>query len=229
MNTPTLESILSHPIAIANNLTNKHRLFTFLNNRGYRERYNRTVSYYNYTQELAHMQEFLDALQQEEELTNWLNSIEVEQTTQRPHHERQEQYDTNNWLSTVEVEAPTQRPHEEREREHNIREGLQWLFDEARNEDFFNRDVEEHERQLDEGFEQLKQYINDETLTQPNWIDIEWTALLQDKPDKLTAIQNKLLESLRSLFANMKTDKHYLFQYKVINDRGETVIKHVSC
>ena len=167
-NTLTLESILSHPIAVANKLVNRSRLFTFLNRSGYEERYNRKLSYFNYENELNHMQEFLDALQQEEELTNWLNTVEVEQTTQRPHHVR--------------------------ELEHNISEGLQWLFDEARNEDYFHRDIEEHQRKLDEGFEQLKQYVNDETQTKPNWIDIEWTALLQDKEDKLTTIQNKLLE-----------------------------------
>ena len=114
MNNPTVDSVLNHPFAVSSALTNKNRLINYLNQHGYNQRYGRNLYYQNFTRELPHIAEFLDNLQQEEELTNWLKNVEVEQTTQRPHDERQEQYDMMNWMQTVEVEEPTQRPHSER-------------------------------------------------------------------------------------------------------------------
>ena len=93
MNTPTVESVLNHPFAVSSVLTNKNRLINYLNQHGYNERYGRNLYYQNFNRELPHIAEFLDSLQQEEELTKWLKNVEVEQTTQKPHDVRQEQYD----------------------------------------------------------------------------------------------------------------------------------------
>ena len=82
MNTSTIDP-LNHPFAVSNSLNNKNRLFIFLNQHGYKEHYGHPVYYQNYNKELPHVLEFLDALQAEEELRNWMRNVEVEQTTQR--------------------------------------------------------------------------------------------------------------------------------------------------
>ena len=213
MNTPTVESVLNHPFAVSSVLTNKNRLINYLNQHGYNERYGRNLYYQNFNRELPHIAEFLDSLQQEEELTKWLKNVEVEQTTQKPHDVRQEQYDMMNWMKNVEVEEPTQKPHDERV-EYAIGEDINTMFKEP-------EPVEEYKGYLGIAFRKMEQYVSDETQHDVDWINLEPTASFQLNEKELKDIETQLLSLLRELLGTMKTDTSYVFEYQIVDEKGK--------
>ena len=103
---------------------------------------------------------------------------------------------------------------------------LKGLADSIQTGNYFKKGSNEYERDLDEGFELMSQYILGER-PDSEWIDLEWTASIQNRPDKLDAVQQKLMTSLRALFSNMKTDTSYVFEYIVVDDKGRELRKFV--
>ena len=170
----------------------KRELIDYCNQHGYAEKYGHALTYYYLNKERNKVDEFLDALRNDMEFLQWMNNVEVEE--------------------------PTQKPHEMREAEYNIVEGPKSLFKEP--DDVSEFDI--FTNYLEDAFEKLAQYVADENLHDVDWVNLEPTVSFQSNEKVLGVIQEKLLSLLRTLLETIKTDKSYMFEYQVVDEKGNT-------
>ena len=170
----------------------KRELIDYCNQHGYAEKYGHALSYYYLKKERNSVDEFLDALRNDMEFLQWMNNVEVEE--------------------------PTQKSHENREVEYNIVEGLKSLFHEP---DVVS-DFDIFTNYLEGAFEKLTQYVTDENLQDVDWVNLEPTVTFQSNEKVLGVIQEKLLTLLRTLLGSITTDKSYMFEYQVVDEKGNT-------
>ena len=222
---------LNHPFSISHEFNTRNKLIKYFNQNGYSDRYGHTLQHRIFDRDLPHIMEFLDILQNEEQWTNWAGNIETEQTTQKPHDERQEQYDMINWMRNIETEQTTQKPHDERQEQYDM---INWMknieteqttqkpHDERKREyDRKNSPEEKYKNYLNTGFEKLTQYVQDITQHDVEWINLEPTSRFQHElylPD----IQSQLLNSVKSLLGLINADVAYVFEYQIVNENGDT-------
>ena len=143
-----MDQLRTHPIIVSNNLNNRARIISFVNERGYRSVYGHYLSYRNFDRDIPRLLSFLDGIQNENEFQEW--------------------------AANVEVGEQTQRPHQQRELRHNIAQEIEDLAYSIQTKEFFNKDIETYTKKIDDGFERLSLYVQDDKLQNPEWLDLEY-------------------------------------------------------
>ena len=219
-------------------ITNRYRLIHWLNTNGFRTFYGVYANYSNLARADQSIRRFIDLKYNEsvtrdevERMKDFMRDVEVEAVTQVPKELRQLLYDFNQFAADVDIAPTTQIPQEQRRMQYDFNQFASDV-DIAPPTQISHQERVDRWRQsitdrVDNDFRPLMDYAENHTTNDPHWINLDWTAAAEFQQES-KRISEELIKQMHQLFGKMLPSEYYLFQYKLVDDRGREEIRQVT-